>query len=309
MRWNQDAASTSTGRCSGSGPLGLVLLLGGVAAVIAYRQVPHRLAGREHEADRGPAAVRAVAAAGLPAPAVEGMRLALEPGRGRTAVPVRSVMAGAVLAMTVVSATLTFGASLAHAGLASGAVRVELQLCPLRGPGLGQRARQVGRPAAGPRPGGGRHDRGGTSRRSRSTARPSRPWSAPTRPAVAPAHPVRARARRQPRDSCSARPPWLSCTSGSASTVTLASGSFHVRLQDRGHGHNASHRRRAERPSLDEHRGAVLHGGSPRGSRFRTVRSAPVRAQRHPHPAAARRSARRQACDRCRPSADSSPER
>ena len=40
------------------------------------------------------------------------MRLALEPGRGRTAVPVRSVMTGAVLAMTVVGATLTFGASL-----------------------------------------------------------------------------------------------------------------------------------------------------------------------------------------------------
>ena len=43
---------------------------------------------------------------------MEGLRLALDPGRGRTAVPVRSVLAGAVLAMTVVSATLTFGASL-----------------------------------------------------------------------------------------------------------------------------------------------------------------------------------------------------
>ena len=97
----------------GLGALGLVLLLGGVAAVIAYRQVPHRLAGREHAGDRRPAAVRVVAAARLPAPAVEGMRLALDPGRGRTAIPVRSVLAGAVLAMTVVSATLTFGASLA----------------------------------------------------------------------------------------------------------------------------------------------------------------------------------------------------
>jgi hypothetical protein len=51
-------------------------------------------------------------AAGLPVAGVEGLRLALEPGRGRTAVPVRSVLAGAVLAMTVVTATLTFGASL-----------------------------------------------------------------------------------------------------------------------------------------------------------------------------------------------------
>ncbi len=96
----------------GLGALGLVLLLGGVAAVIAYRQVPHRLAAREHAADRRPAAVRTVAAARFPVPAVEGLRLALDPGRGRTAVPVRSVLAGAVLAMTVVSATLTFGASL-----------------------------------------------------------------------------------------------------------------------------------------------------------------------------------------------------
>ena len=96
----------------GLGALGLVLLLGGVAAVIAYRQVPHRLAAREQTADRRPAAVRTVAAARLPVPAVEGLRLALDPGRGRTAVPVRSVLAGAVLAMTVISATLTFGSSL-----------------------------------------------------------------------------------------------------------------------------------------------------------------------------------------------------
>ena len=48
----------------GLGALGLVLLLGGVAAVIAYRQAPHRLAAREQTGDRRPAAVRTVAAAG-----------------------------------------------------------------------------------------------------------------------------------------------------------------------------------------------------------------------------------------------------
>jgi hypothetical protein len=96
----------------GLGALALTLMLGGVAAVIAYRQVPHRLAARDHAGERRPTATRAAVAAGLPAPGVEGLRLALEPGRGRTAVPVRSVLAGAVLAMTVVTATLTFGASL-----------------------------------------------------------------------------------------------------------------------------------------------------------------------------------------------------
>ena len=96
----------------GLGALGLILVLGGVAAVIAYRQVPHRLAARDHAGDRRPAAARVAVAAGLPVSGAEGLRLALEPGRGRTAVPVRSVLAGAVLAMTVVTATLTFGASL-----------------------------------------------------------------------------------------------------------------------------------------------------------------------------------------------------
>jgi hypothetical protein len=94
------------------GPLALVLALGGVAAIIAYRQAPHRMAARDHSGGRGPSVARAAVAARLPAPGVEGLRLALDPGRGRTAVPVRSVLAGAVLAITVVSATLTFGASL-----------------------------------------------------------------------------------------------------------------------------------------------------------------------------------------------------
>jgi FtsX-like permease family len=97
----------------GLGAAGLVLVLGGVAAVIAYRQAPHRVAARGRSGERRPAAVRAVLTARLPAPGVEGVRLALEPGRGRTSVPTRSVIAGAVLAMTVVTATLTFGASLA----------------------------------------------------------------------------------------------------------------------------------------------------------------------------------------------------
>jgi hypothetical protein len=96
----------------GLGALGLTLVLGGVAAVIAYRQVPHRVATRAQARERTPTAGRAAVAAGLPVAGVEGLRLALEPGRGRTAVPVRSVLAGAVLAIAVVSATLTFGASL-----------------------------------------------------------------------------------------------------------------------------------------------------------------------------------------------------
>ena len=98
----------------GLGALALILVLGGVAAVIGYRQAPHRAAARTHGADRGSALVRAGLGAGLGATGVAGLRFALEPGRGRTAVPVRSVLTGAVLAVTVIAATLTFGASLTN---------------------------------------------------------------------------------------------------------------------------------------------------------------------------------------------------
>ena len=98
----------------GLGALALVLVLGGVAAVMGYRQAPHRAAARPQPASRGSALVRAGLGAGLGASGVAGLRFALEPGRGRTAVPVRSVLAGAVLAVTVVAATVTFGASLSY---------------------------------------------------------------------------------------------------------------------------------------------------------------------------------------------------
>jgi ABC-type lipoprotein release transport system permease subunit len=53
---------------------------------------------------------------GLPVPVVFGTRLALEPGRGRTAVPVRPALLGAVMGVLGVLAALTF-----HAGVADAA--------------------------------------------------------------------------------------------------------------------------------------------------------------------------------------------
>ena len=55
-----------------------------------------------------------LARAGAPAPAVTGARMALEPGRGRTSVPVRSTVAGVALGLAALLATLGFGASLTH---------------------------------------------------------------------------------------------------------------------------------------------------------------------------------------------------
>jgi hypothetical protein len=60
------------------------------------------------------AADRMAGRAGVPVTAAAGVRLALEPGRGRTAVPVRAALAGAALSVLAVAAALTFGASLLH---------------------------------------------------------------------------------------------------------------------------------------------------------------------------------------------------
>src|SRR4029453_14368289 len=54
------------------------------------------------------------AAGGWPLPATVGLRMAVEPGRGRTAVPVPPTRAGVTLGVRARVAALTFGASLAH---------------------------------------------------------------------------------------------------------------------------------------------------------------------------------------------------
>lgn len=97
----------------GLGFLGLVVLLGGASVVLAMRLAPHRARERERVAVEHPSRVASAAAsAGLSAPAVTGIRFALDSGRGRESVPVRSAMLGAVLAVVVVVGTVTFGASL-----------------------------------------------------------------------------------------------------------------------------------------------------------------------------------------------------
>src|SRR5512133_2163743 len=63
-------------------------------------------------AERSSRVAATLAAVGLPPAAVIGSRLALEPGRGRTAVPVRSAIAVAAAAVCALTAALTFDASL-----------------------------------------------------------------------------------------------------------------------------------------------------------------------------------------------------
>ena len=80
-----------------------------------------RLASAGHGESGAAAAVRRrpllaqwAAQAGATVTATVGVRLALEPGRGRTAVPVRSALAGTALSIAAVAAAFTFGANLVH---------------------------------------------------------------------------------------------------------------------------------------------------------------------------------------------------
>ncbi len=100
------------GTVLGLGTISLIAVLAAIAVVTSYRQAPRRTPAAQQSAGRGSAVVRASLGAGLGAAGVTGLRFALEPGRGRTAVPVRSVIAGSALTVVVGAATLTFGASL-----------------------------------------------------------------------------------------------------------------------------------------------------------------------------------------------------
>jgi hypothetical protein len=95
------------------GAAALAGVLSLLAVVLAYRGAPHRVAPRARRTPGpGSAVVRTAAALGPSPPVVEGLRLAVDPGTGRNAVPVRSAILGAALAMIAMIATVTFGASL-----------------------------------------------------------------------------------------------------------------------------------------------------------------------------------------------------
>jgi len=97
----------------------------GLAVLVLMTLVPAARAARlaerdevfgraEAGAERTSRTVAAVANAGVSAPAVVGLRLALEPGRGRTAVPVRTTVAGVALSIAALTIALSFGASLRY---------------------------------------------------------------------------------------------------------------------------------------------------------------------------------------------------
>jgi hypothetical protein len=96
------------------GGIAVLLAAGsGTALAVAVRRAPHRVrAGGAPPRSVGYHAVRAARALGLPVPAAEGIRLALDTGQDRDRVPVRPAIFAAALASVVLLATITFGASL-----------------------------------------------------------------------------------------------------------------------------------------------------------------------------------------------------
>lgn len=100
---------------------GVVLGVGGVAVVVTIlllAAVPAWRAARRVEA--GDAVVRpsgvaeALRKASFSPTAITGVRFALEPGRGRTSLPVRTTLGAAAIAVASVAAALTFAAGLDH---------------------------------------------------------------------------------------------------------------------------------------------------------------------------------------------------
>lgn len=87
--------------------IGILCLVGLGLAALAVRARPDRRAG-----DQTSVVVSWALAAGLPTPAVAGLRFAVSSGSGPEAVPVTSAFLGAVLAVGVVATTLTFGSGL-----------------------------------------------------------------------------------------------------------------------------------------------------------------------------------------------------
>jgi hypothetical protein len=90
--------------------VGLLVSIPGLARVSRSTAVPGPIP--IEQAERRSVVADAVAASGLGAPAALGTRLALQPGRGRSATPVRSVLLSIALVVAATTATVSFGVNL-----------------------------------------------------------------------------------------------------------------------------------------------------------------------------------------------------
>jgi hypothetical protein len=96
----------------GLGAVVVVALVLAWGAVVGWRSV--LVAGRPAPPLRRSRLGDLLARAGAPAPTAAGVRMAVEPGRGATSVPVRTTLVGAAAGLTALVAAITFGAALDH---------------------------------------------------------------------------------------------------------------------------------------------------------------------------------------------------
>lgn len=86
----------------------VTVVLASSAALQAWRSTQHRTRDRVPQPSN---VVKGAEAAGMPVSCVVGIQFALEPGRNRSSVPLRSVLLGTVVAVALVVGTLTFSSS------------------------------------------------------------------------------------------------------------------------------------------------------------------------------------------------------
>jgi ABC-type lipoprotein release transport system permease subunit len=104
--------------------LDVAVVLGGAAALVvlvlllaappAWQAAGARLGSESGTAQRGTRLADLLARTGFPTTAVAGVRLAMERGRGRAAVPVRSAIVACALGVVTVAGALSFNASLGN---------------------------------------------------------------------------------------------------------------------------------------------------------------------------------------------------
>jgi ABC-type antimicrobial peptide transport system permease subunit len=95
------------------GIVGVVVAVLAIAFVAAYRSTGRAAVGVSSDArQRTSTIVDTAARAAAPPTVTNGLRMALEPGRGRTAVPVRSAFLGVIVGVLGVTAVLVFAANL-----------------------------------------------------------------------------------------------------------------------------------------------------------------------------------------------------
>ena len=109
-----DPGLSVDGLVIGSGAVVVLIAVVALAAYPAWRYARGRAISDGERASSTSRVARWLAGAGAPITAVTGVRMALEPGRGRTAVPVRTTIVALGLAVTVVVGAIGVGASIDH---------------------------------------------------------------------------------------------------------------------------------------------------------------------------------------------------